>query len=68
MDNIYVIKGTTLTVEKKPLVLILPYLGLISLQTSTKLKKSIKNFLNSCKMQIVFKNKTRLGNNFHFKD
>ena len=42
MDNIYVIKGTTLTVEKKPLVLILPYLGLISLQTSTKLKKIIK--------------------------
>ena len=49
-------------------VLVLPYLGSISLQTRTKLKKSLKNILNCCKLQIVFKNKTRLGNNFHFKD
>ena len=53
---------------KKTLVLALPYLGSISLQTRTKLKKSLKNILNSCILQIVFKNKTRLGNNFHFKD
>ena len=68
MDNIHVVKETTLTVEKKPLVLVLPYLGSISLQTRTKLKKSLKNILNCCKLQIVFKDKTRLGNNFHFKD
>ena len=45
MDNIYVVNETTLTVEKKPLVLVLPYLGSISLQTRTKLKKSLKTFL-----------------------
>ena len=67
MDNIHVVKETTVTI-KKPLVLVLPYLGSISLQTRTKLKKSLKNILNCCKLQIVFKNKTRLGNNFHFKD
>ena len=61
-------KETTLTVERKPLVLVLPYLGSISLKTRTKLKKSLKNILNCCKLQIVFENKTRLGNNFHFKD
>ena len=66
MDNIHVVKETTLTVEKKPLVLAVPYLGSISLQTN--LKKSLKNILNCCKLQIVLKNKTRLGNNFHFKD
>ena len=32
------------------------------------MKKSLKNILNCSKLQIVFKNKTRLGNNFHFKD
>ena len=64
----HVVKETTLTVEKKPLVLVLQYLGLISLQTRVKLKNSLKNILNCCKLQIVFKNKTRLGNNFHFKD
>ena len=68
MDNIHVVKKTTLTVEKKPLVLVLPCLGSISVQTRNKLMKSLKNILNCCKLQIVFKNKTRLGNNFHFKD
>ena len=68
MDNIHVGKETTLTVEKKPLVLVLPYLVSISLQTRNKLKKSLKNILNCCKLQIVFKNKTRIGNNFNFKD
>ena len=27
MGNIHVVKDTTLTIEKKPLVLVLPYLG-----------------------------------------
>ena len=68
MHNMHVVKETTLTVEKKHLVQVLPYLGSISLQTRTKLKKSLKNILCCCKLQIVFKSKTRLGNNFHFKD
>ena len=68
MDNIHVVKETNLTVEKKPLFLVLPYLDSISSQTRTKLKKSLKNIFNCCKFQIVFYNKTRLGNNFHFKD
>ena len=33
MDNIHVHKVTTLTFEKKPLVLVLRYLGLMFLQT-----------------------------------
>ena len=62
------VKETTLTAEKNPLVLVLPYLSSIPLQTRTKLKKSLQNILDCCKMQIVFKNKTRLSKNFHFKD
>ena len=58
---------TTLTFEKKPLVLVITYLGSVFLQTKT-LKKSLKNILNCCKLQILFKNKTILNNNFHFKD
>ena len=33
-----------------------------------KLKKSLKDIFNCSKMQIMFKNKTRLGNYFHSKD
>ena len=65
MDNTYVVK-TTLIVEKKPFVLVLPYLALISSQTTTRLKKSLKNILNCCKMQTVLRN--RLDCNFHFED
>ena len=41
MDSIQLVKETTLTVEKKTFVLVLPYLGSIFLQTRTKLKKSL---------------------------
>ena len=68
MGNIHVVKETTLTVEKKPLVLALPYLVSISIETKTKLKQSLKSILNCRKLQILFNNKTRLDNNFHFKN
>ena len=35
MDDIHVVKETVLTVEKKLLVLVLPSLGSVSLQTKT---------------------------------
>ena len=56
------------TVEKKTLLLSLPYLGEISLQTRTKLRKSFKGLLNSRKLQIVFKSQRKLSNVFRFKD
>ena len=43
MNNIHVVKKTTLRFEKKPLVV--PYLGSISLQVRRKLMKSVKTSL-----------------------
>ena len=50
------------TIEKKiiipitiPYLMLLPYLGDISLQTKTKLRTSFKGILNCCEFQIVFK-------------
>ena len=57
-----------LTVEKKPLLLVLPYLGIISLQTRTKTQQALKGVLNCCKLEIVFKCQTRLFNSFRYKD
>ena len=56
------------TVEKKTLMLSLPYLGDISLQTRTKLRKSSKSIMNCCKLQIVFISQRKLANAFRFKD
>ena len=49
------------------LILSLPYLGDISLQTTIKLRKSFKGILNCCKLQIVFKIQ-RKPSVFQFKD
>ena len=56
------------TVEKKRLLLVLPYLGIISFQTRTKLQEALKGVLNCCKLEIVFKCQTRLSNFFRYKD
>ena len=48
-------------VEKNTLILPLPYLGDISLQTRTKLRKYFKGILNCCKLQIVFESQRKLA-------
>ena len=44
LNRIHILKENVPAVEKKPLRLVLPYLGTISLQTRTKLRKSIKGY------------------------
>ena len=68
LSRIHVLKEKVPAVEKKPLRLVVPYLGTISLQTRTKLQKYIKGVLNSCKLQVIFKSQYKLYNNFPFKD
>ena len=57
-----------ITVPKKTLFLVLSYLEPLSLQTRTKLKKSLKGILNCCKLQIVFKSQNKLAKAFRFED
>ena len=54
--------------EKKSLYLVLPYLGPISLQVKTKKRNAMKNTLNCCKLQVIFKSERKLSNIFRFKD
>ena len=55
VDKLLIKRPQLTKVEKKTLFLLLPYLGDISLQGRTKLRKSLKGLLNSCKPQIIFK-------------
>ena len=66
--NIHLVKENVPTVKKKRLLLVLPYLGIISLQTRTKLQQALKGVLNCCKLEIVFKCQTRLSHSFRYKD
>ena len=68
VNKLFIKHPQLLTVEKKTLFLSLPYLGQISLQTTTKFRKSLKRSLNSCKLEIVFKSQRKLSNVFRFKD
>ena len=53
---------------RKPLFLVSTYLGPLSLQTSTKLRKSFKDIRNCCRLQVVFKSQNKLARAFRFKD
>ena len=53
---------------KKTLFIVLLYLGQLSLQTRTKLRKSLKGILNCCKLKIVFKSQNKLAKASRFKD
>ena len=68
LDIIHLVKEKVPIVERKRLLLVLPYLGVISLQTRNKLQQAIKCVLNWCKLEIVFKCQTKLSNSFRFKD
>ena len=68
LGNIHLIKEKVPTVERKHLLLVLPYLGVIELQTRTKLQQAIKGVLNWCKLEIAFKCQTKLSNSLWFKD
>ena len=54
LDNILFVKVNVPTVEEKRLVLVLPFLGVLSLQTRSKLQQAFKGVLNGCKLEIAF--------------
>ena len=68
LDNIHLPKENTPIVEGKRLLLLLPYLGVISLQTRTILQQAFKSVSNCCKLEIAFKCQNQLSNSFPFKD
>ena len=53
---------------EKGLLVVLPYLGVISLQTTTKLQQAFKGVLNYCKLEIAVKYQTKFSNSFRSKD
>ena len=68
LNNIHLVKENVPTVGKRHLLIVLPYLGIISLQTRTKIQQALKGVLNCSKLEIVFKCQTRISNSFCYKD
>ena len=66
LTRIFKVKTIKATVERKELLLVLPYLGAASLQLRTKLENAISKNLPFCKLRVVFKTGRTLGSFFQF--
>ena len=68
MNELYIKKPVMLTLPKKQLYLVLPYMGKMSALVKSGLARSLHKHLTFCKVRIVFKTSNRLRNYFSFKD
>ena len=68
LNKLFVQRDLNFTVPKRELICILPYLGKVSLDLRTKVRRTIERNLPFCKLKIIFKFKCRLNTLFHFKD
>ena len=68
LDKVLTQNVVVSTVPKKDLLIVLPYLGKLSLQIRTRINRVMKNKLPHCNFRIVFQSKCKLINFFTFKD
>ena len=68
LDKILAPKPVVSAVPKKDLVIVLPYLGKLSLQIRTRINRIMKNKLPYCNIRFVFQTKYKISNFFTVKD
>ena len=68
LDKVLTQKVVVSTVPKKDLMIVLPYLGKLSLQIHTRINRVMRNKLPHCNLRVVFQTKCKLINFFTFKD
>ncbi|XP_057299414.1 uncharacterized protein LOC130630029 [Hydractinia symbiolongicarpus] len=68
LDRMFQDKKVFSTVPNLEVLIILPYLGNISLKLRTHLVKTFDKHLPCCKLRVIFKSGCRIGNFFRFKD
>ena len=61
-------KPVTLTVLKKQLFIVLPFIGNFSGVIKTGLSKTLQKRLPFCKLRVIFKSTNRLKSDFNFED
>ena len=68
LNKLFISRPLVCTVNKKEILLVLPYLGNVSLETRTNLTKMVSSSIPFCKLKVLFKSSLRLGTLFNFKD
>ena len=68
LQKLYVTKANQDTINKKQLLIVLPFLGAQSFLVRKRLQSCIRNTIRICSLRIVFQSKTRLSSLFRLKD
>ena len=56
------------TVEKRTEMIVLPYLGKLSLELRHRLRKYVNKHISNCKLLVIFRSQRRLSTMFRYKD
>ena len=67
-NKIYLPKRILITVPKKDVLIVLPFLGQFSLNLRSRLYNCFNKTLPQCNIKVIFQSKNRLSNLFRFKD
>ena len=67
LNKIYVSKRILITVPKKDVLIVLPFLGQFSLNLRSRLYHCFNKTLPQCNIKIIFQSKNRLSNLFDLK-
>ena len=68
LNKIYVPKRILITVPKKDVLVVLPFLGQFSLNVRSRLYNCFNKTQPQCNIKVIFQSKDRLSNLFRFKD
>ena len=68
LNKLFVPKRIIHTVDKKQVLLVLPFLGPLSFEIRSRLQKCLKNYIPYCSLKVVYQSKSRISNLLHFKD
>ena len=67
LDKLYVPKQIVLTVPKRELLVVLPFLGTFSLNLRKRLYKSVSKSLPQCNIKVIFQSNNWLSSFFKFR-
>ena len=68
LNKLFVPKRIIHTVDKKQVLLVLPFLGPLSFEIRSRLQKCLKNYIPYCSLKVVYQSKSKISDLFHFKD
>ena len=61
LNKFFVPKRIIHTVDKKEVLLVLPFLGPLSIEIRSRLQKCLKNYIPYCSLKVVYQSKSRIS-------